>query len=483
MYKRKLNLITFFLIFSLSLALLVTTPAFALTPSASVRNLLIDSTVFYANSPKAYVNGAVTLLATNNATIKLVVKNNITLVPLEFLADSLGGTLRQDPKTSEISVYAEGSSASLKPGSNKMKLDRKEVTLDAPVQKISNIVYVPLKPIVEKVFQKKIFSDRGLYIVNDLAGSLDKKKDQKKIDELILLFKDTKDYIPAPVLTERKSFIDEDFSHLLWTGSKFMINGIGPAALESSDGKSWTSRKSNTKSGISEMIRSGNLFLAIGDEEKVYTSADCVTWTNRTSKIDKRMNSIAWNGTKYVAVGETILTSTNGIDWTEQKNILLEDNYLMNLVWGKNQFMAVGDKGNILTSPDGIKWTVRTSGTKELLLDVEWNGKLFVAGGYGVLMTSTDGIVWTKQVISRDPRALFKKVTWGGKCFLAVGLKVDYNVSTLYISKDGITWSKTTKVDRVITDVVFNKDTVVLLGHYYPNIGETSKLYSMPVSK
>ena len=52
-------------------------------------------------------------------------------------------------------------------------------------------------------------------------------------------------------------------------------------------------------------------------------------------------------------------------------------------------FVAVGASGTILTSPDGITWTARTSGTTNILYGVTWSGTQFVAvGGSGTIVTS-----------------------------------------------------------------------------------------------
>jgi hypothetical protein len=44
----------------------------------------------------------------------------------------------------------------------------------------------------------------------------------------------------------------------------------------------------------------------------------------------------------------------------------------------------VGSSGTILTSPDGITWTSRASGTTDYLFGIAWSGTKFaVVGGYG----------------------------------------------------------------------------------------------------
>ena len=51
------------------------------------------------------------------------------------------------------------------------------------------------------------------------------------------------------------------------------------------------------------------------------------------------------------------------------------------ITYGNNLFVAVGVSGTILTSPDGITWTSRTSGTNNWLDGITYGNGLFVAVG------------------------------------------------------------------------------------------------------
>jgi hypothetical protein len=85
---------------------------------------------------------------------------------------------------------------------------------------------------------------------------------------------------------------------------------------------------------------------------------------------------VAWNGVHYVAVGHlgTVLTSPDGIDWTTRSSGT--DARLSGIAWNGSHFIAVGESGAILSSPDGINWTSRVSGTSQCLHDIIWNGSL-----------------------------------------------------------------------------------------------------------
>lgn len=148
---------------------------------------------------------------------------------------------------------------------------------------------------------------------------------------------------------------------------------------------------------------------------------------------------------------------------------------------GTNLFVAVGKTGTIVTSPEGITWTLRTSGTTEHLYSVIWDGTKFIASGNNnTLLTSSDGITWaakstglsatgtvyvaassTLAVAISDTASTANCLatsadhgaTWtvrtapaahlGVPSYLAFGspLFVVATVSTIYTSADGITWT------------------------------------------
>jgi hypothetical protein len=82
--------------------------------------------------------------------------------------------------------------------------------------------------------------------------------------------------------------------------------------------------------------------------------------------------------------------------------------------------VAVGLHGAILTSPDGVNWTARASGTSNWLNGVTYGNGLFVAvGGGGAILTSPDGVNWTRRASGTSN--FLNGVTYGNGLFVAVG--------------------------------------------------------------
>jgi hypothetical protein len=67
-------------------------------------------------------------------------------------------------------------------------------------------------------------------------------------------------------------------------------------------------------------------------------------------------------------------------------------------VSGNNMFITVGDYGTLLTSADGVAWTLQNSGDTHHLFGVGYGNGTFVAvGTVGTILTSSDGATWTKR--------------------------------------------------------------------------------------
>jgi len=83
--------------------------------------------------------------------------------------------------------------------------------------------------------------------------------------------------------------------------------------------------------------------------------------------------------------------------------------------------VAVGS-GTILTSPDGVTWTERTSGTTNLIFGVTYGNSTFVAVGSGTILTSPDGVTWTERTSGAFYYIYYiSGVTYGNGTFVAVG--------------------------------------------------------------
>jgi hypothetical protein len=115
-------------------------------------------------------------------------------------------------------------------------------------------------------------------------------------------------------------------------------------------------------------------------------------------------------------------------------------NALWSIAYGDGQFVAVGDLGTIVTSPDGLNWTLRPSGTTNALLAVAYGNHRFVALGLdfseiAISVVSTNGVDWVPHELSVSNSAVVS-LAFGDGQFVAVGAG-----DTIISSADGFEWA------------------------------------------
>jgi len=159
-----------------------------------------------------------------------------------------------------------------------------------------------------------------------------------------------------------------------------------------------------------------------------------------------------------VAVGtkQSILSSPDGLTWTIRDTGNIDSKRYYSVVYGNGQFVVVGDSGKVRTSMDGISWATYYAGTNGELEGVAYGNNRYVAVGWKMSLTSTDGIVWTQSALTRMPQS----IVFGKSQFVAVGLG-----DTLYASYDGITWVPSKAPGSAIfTSVTYGKDLFIAVG-------------------
>jgi len=148
--------------------------------------------VLYVGSPKAYVGGVLTQIDPGNIEVTPVIIDNVEMVPIRFVAESLGGVVKWDRKTLTATIILGGKSYHFTQGSDKMTAGQLTLDLGAKVQLYKGRTFVPLDTFVE-VLGKKAFYDRGLIIISDEENIFDPVKDKELINDWIRKLS----YLPA----------------------------------------------------------------------------------------------------------------------------------------------------------------------------------------------------------------------------------------------------------------------------------------------
>ncbi len=180
------------------------------------------------------------------------------------------------------------------------------------------------------------------------------------------------------------------------SGEYLAIYPTGDVAV-SSDGLSWREtpgRKGTFLDSLQTLRSDGGRVIAFGHYQDVPTIAamdEDYRWTHHRLDFTDRHYTydVIWTGDQYIAVGcihrsglyyGCTFTSYDGDHW--EIRMVANTPYLKRISRSPCGFIAVGGKGTIMTSPDGVVWTLRASGTEAPLHSVACTKDHAVAVGY-----------------------------------------------------------------------------------------------------
>jgi hypothetical protein len=213
---------------------------------------------------------------------------------------------------------------------------------------------------------------------------------------------------------------------VIWGNGRFIVVGENGTILSSSNGSVWSTVPSGTTRTLTGVTWSGSAFVVVGGSD-VLTSPDGDTWSPGTPP-SAYLESVAWSNSlgMYAAVGwnGAIYTSATGNDWADRSPSIYSPSYA-EVIWEGTQFIAVGERGDVVTSSDGVTWTTQTSGSD--IQSVIWDGSQFVAvGDQGKLITSIDGDTWTYDS-SGDGADFLLDIAWSGSLYAVGAQSFIYN--------------------------------------------------------
>lgn len=230
-------------------------------------------------------------------------------------------------------------------------------------------------------------------------------------------------------------YTTENINAVMYAGGKWVTCGDSDKMATSTDAISWTAY-SGTFAGSSNItcLTYGNsVYVAAGAGAKLFTSATALSgsWTSRTSGF----TADGINGLSYGLVGATqtfvavgagkISSSTDGsaVTWTLRSNPAQTANkHLYAAAYGAGRFVAVGQDGMLVYSSDGTTWLqAKDPGAADSWQAVTFYGGLFVmvSTTAGKIATSPDGITWTLQTTGWLAQNL--AVCCDGTSFIAAG--------------------------------------------------------------
>jgi len=151
---------------------------------------LAHTTVLMPEKNTAFVNNRKTAVD-ENESVKPVIKNGRTLVPLRFVAESMGAKVDFNSSNGAISVTSGENKAQFTLGAATYSVNGEEKTLEAVPEITSDRTLIPLRAAAEAIGKTVYWDDRGLIIISNLDTSFHEPYrdfDSATFDDVIKLF-------------------------------------------------------------------------------------------------------------------------------------------------------------------------------------------------------------------------------------------------------------------------------------------------------
>ncbi len=272
--------------------------------------------------------------------------------------------------------------------------------------------------------------------------------------------------LPQPVVTSFTPATARYGATVTITGTGFTgatevrINGVANSAaftIDSDTQITATIKPVPAQSGTISVVSPGGT----GTSAAFFT-IDAPAWTLQNPKpVAAFIENATFGAGVYVATTSgspgLVLTSSDGIAWTVT---YANTSGLRAVAYANGKFVATGDLGAILTSTDGLAWTAQVSGTTASLQGIAFGAGKYVALGDGsTVLTSTDAVTWTPQTLGA-PGVIFKGEAFGAGLFAGVGA-----AGNIFTSADGVTWtSQSSGTTNALNEIIFANGKFLAVG-------------------
>ncbi len=220
---------------------------------------------------------------------------------------------------------------------------------------------------------------------------------------------------------QRPLVFTNHLNRIRYDGSLFTVVGEGGSVLTSADGSSWRTVWTGATGALYDSVRSGRDRLILGDQEVRLSVNGSLVWSDQLSgsggpPLWTYYAAVASSNGFLIAgssgmMAEATPATLAGYAWTAKAS--LWRNWLWDVVWVPDLFVAVGDRGTVLTSADGVGWSLEypplaftnavflgVGGTTNLLVAAGSQGALAIspADFVDVIFTNESGVVVTQAV-------------------------------------------------------------------------------------
>ncbi|NLM04900.1 MAG: leucine-rich repeat domain-containing protein [Clostridiales bacterium] len=241
-----------------------------------------------------------------------------------------------------------------------------------------------------------------------------------------------------------------EYTDIIWNGNIYVTIGSTGTIKYSYDSIVWEQVISGTYNKLYSIAWNGDMFIAVGENGTILKSKDGLSWDYQELNGDIDLYSVINNNDKFIILGseivdqndwikkDIVLTSKDNFIWDK---IILDSMVLNNnskIVFTNNHFIANGNNGSLLTSKDGINWSIIKLPTKDSLTGIAFSkDTIVVSSFYGNIFISHDIKHWKKTLDSNNFKNIssVNDIIYGNNIFITIGSN-----SSHLISHDGVEW-------------------------------------------
>ena len=165
---------------------------------------------------------------------------------------------------------------------------------------------------------------------------------------------------------------------IVYAKNKFIIVGNDGTFLISSHGEMWNRACAPyTLRNFYSVTYGDNQFIAVGENGTIFISYNGLKWIDISAHDKIDLYRINYVNHKFIvsSTDNIIMTSNDGANWSEKITINRRKDYDTDIIYGNNIYLTI-DRNNILTSPDCITWTSKSSGIENHLYKILYIDKL-----------------------------------------------------------------------------------------------------------
>ena len=329
-----------------------------------------------------------------------------------------------------------------------------ETGVDYPLPEIPDIREVPIEVARTRRLARVSALAQGANEEQAMATMLaiPTKPEDRKAGHPLALWEPVRDVLSGAAQAPwavRSSAHGAHFYGVASCAGRHVACGANGAIYTSTNGSHWMACNSGQSGLLLNVNGDGPLWVVVGAGGTILTATDGTAWVARASPTNALFRGVAYGNGVYVACGDNgaLVRSTNGITWNVVASGTTKS--LQGVGFGKDfvtgdgagaplepaLFVVVGEEGLLMTSADGLTWTLRTSGTTVWLSDVMYGNGYYVAVGNTRILRSADGISWS--FVTNN--TYFYRVSSCAGMFQAVG-----SGGAIWTSADGLAWTAET---------------------------------------